>query len=71
MGMKIIAVLVGLVFLGLAAMYWLIPAGGLPAFVPGFVAGSTEIHVKHAFGMFVVAFLALAFAFILTRREAR
>jgi len=68
--MKIVAVLVGIIFLGLAVMYWRIPAGGLPDFVPGFQAGSTEIHVKHAFAMFVIGFAALAFAFILTRREA-
>ena len=51
-----VAVVLGLIFLALAALYWLTPAGGLPAFLPGFRAGSTAIHVKHAAGMLVVGF---------------
>lgn len=64
-----IAVLVGLILIGLSALYWLTPAGGLPAFVPGFVEGSTEIHTKHALGTLVVGLAALALAWFLSRRE--
>ena len=34
-----VAVIVGLAFIGLAALYWLTPAGDLPAFLPGFKRG--------------------------------
>jgi hypothetical protein len=30
-----IAVIIGLAFIALAALYWLTPAGELPAFLPG------------------------------------
>ena len=64
-----ISVLVGLVLIGLAALYWLTPAGGLPTFLPGFVEGSTEIHTKHALGSLIVGLAALALAWFLSRRE--
>jgi len=57
-----VAVVVGLVFIGLAALYWLTPAGQLPAFLPGFSEGGTDIHVKHALGAFIIGLAALAFA---------
>lgn len=57
-----VAVLVGLAFIGLAALYWLTPAGGLPAFAPGFEEGSARIHYKHGLGMLILGLGALAFA---------
>ncbi len=65
-----VAVVLGLIFLALAALYWLTPAGGLPAFLPGFRAGSTAIHVKHAAGMLVVGFALLAVAWFGSRRAS-
>jgi NADH:ubiquinone oxidoreductase subunit 2 (subunit N) len=56
------AVVVGLIFIGLAALYWLTPAGGLPTYVPGFERGSTQIHFKHGLGMLILGLGALAFA---------
>ena len=35
----LVAVIVGLAFIGLAALYWLTPAGELPAFLPGLRQG--------------------------------
>ena len=28
--------IIGIVFIGIALVYWLTPAGGLPSFLPGF-----------------------------------
>ena len=64
-----VAVVVGLIFIGLAALYWLTPAGRLPAFLPGFSEGSAEIHVKHALGALIVGLAAFAFAWFRGRRE--
>ncbi len=64
------AVVLGLIFLALAALYWLTPAGGLPAFLPGFRAGSTAIHVKHAVGMLVIGLALLAFAWFRSRSQS-
>jgi len=45
--MKLIAIILGLVFLAIAIVYFLVPAGSLPNFLPGFEAGSTHVHLKH------------------------
>jgi hypothetical protein len=57
-----VAVIVGLAFIGLAALYWLTPASELPAFVPGFNPGSTRTHFNHGLGALVIGLAALAFA---------
>jgi hypothetical protein len=62
-----VAVVVGLVFLGLAALYGLTPAGQLPAFLPGFSEGATDIHVKHALGSLIIGLAALAIAWFRSR----
>jgi hypothetical protein len=56
------AVLVGLAFIALAGLYWLTPAGALPAYLPGFEEGSAHIHFKHGLGMLILGLGALAFA---------
>jgi hypothetical protein len=45
--MRVAAMILGLAFTVLAIFYWLIPAGSLPDFFPGFEAGSARVHVKH------------------------
>ena len=50
----LIAVLVGFVFLGLALLYWLTPAGGLPTFVPGYEAGVSTVHFKHGLASLIL-----------------
>ena len=41
------AVILGVVFLAIAIVYWTTDAGSLPSFFPGHEAGSTHIHFKH------------------------
>jgi hypothetical protein len=53
--MKMAALVLGIIFLILAVVYFLIPAGSLPSFLPGFEAGSDHTHVKHAVASLVVA----------------
>jgi hypothetical protein len=62
-----LATLLGIVFVGLAALYWLTPAGSLPTYIPGFEAGSAHIHFKHGLaalilglGLFVLAWFKSA-----------
>ncbi len=68
--LSLIAGLLGLVSVALAAVYWLTPAGSLPAFFPGFAAGSSHIHVSHALGALIVGLVLLALAWFLRAREA-
>jgi hypothetical protein len=46
---------IGLVFIAIALVYWLTPAGGLPSFLPGFEAGSDHVHLTHALAALLVA----------------
>ena len=59
-----IAAVLGVVFLVLACIYWFVPAGSLPAFMPGFVEGSTHVHVKHGLVALVLALALLGFAWV-------
>ena len=53
--MKMAALVLGIIFLILAIVYFVIPAGSLPGFLPGFEAGSDHVHLKH--GVAVVLFV--------------
>ena len=66
--LPLIAGLVGVLSLVLAVVYWLTPAGGLPAFLPGFQAGSSHIHVTHALVLFIVAVVLFALAWFQSGR---
>ncbi len=59
-----ILVIIGLVFIGIALVYWLTPAGGLPRFLPGFEAGSDHVHLTHALGSLLVALALFAIAIV-------
>jgi hypothetical protein len=59
--LPLIAGLLGVLFLAIAAMYWFVPASGLPSFFPGFKAGSAHIAVKHAIGSLIIALVLFAF----------
>jgi len=58
----LIAGLLGVVSLALAAVYWLVSAGRLPTFMPGFEAGVNTVHVRHALGSLIVALVLFAVA---------
>ncbi|MBB3932437.1 hypothetical protein GGR25_003495 [Kaistia hirudinis] len=56
------SIVVGMLFVILAGLYWAIPAGSLPAWMPGFEVGSTHIHFKHGLGSFILGLAIFAFA---------
>lgn len=60
--MKFVAIVVGLLLLATAVAYFVIPAGSLPQFVPGFEAGSEQIHTKHGLAALVGAIVLFGFA---------
>ena len=53
--MRMLGFLLAIVCLAAAAMYYTIPAGQLPAFVPGHLAGSAHIHKTHAYAAVAAA----------------
>ncbi len=63
------AVVVGVVLIVIAAVYWAEPAKSLPSFFPGHQAGSTHHHVKHGIASFLVGLACLVFAWFNTGGE--
>jgi uncharacterized membrane-anchored protein YitT (DUF2179 family) len=67
--MKMAALVLGIIFLILAIVYFVIPAGSLPGFLPGFEAGSEHTHVKHAVAALVVAVVLFAISWYAGRNS--
>ena len=58
------AVLIGVLLLAAAVLYFITPAGNLPGFLPGHEVGVTTPHTKHgilALALAVCAFVAARF----------
>ena len=66
----IIGVLIGVVFATIAVYYWMTPAGSLPSWMPGFIAGGTAVHIKHGVAALVVALVGFAYAWFGTAKKA-
>ena len=64
------ATVLGLAFVALAIAYWVIPAGSLPSFIPGFEAGSTQVHLKDGIAAAVAAALLFGFGWYAGRSRA-
>ncbi|MEA2428132.1 MAG: hypothetical protein QOF37_1760 [Thermoleophilaceae bacterium] len=64
------AVVLGVVLLVVAVLYFVDPAQSLPSFFPGHQAGSTHHHVKHGIAAVVVALATFVFAWFQTGPSA-
>ena len=60
------AVIVGILLLALAVLYWVDSADALPSFLPGHEAGSAHHHVKHGIAAAILAIGAFVFAWFQT-----
>ncbi|MGN6556463.1 MAG: hypothetical protein ACTHLH_00430 [Solirubrobacterales bacterium] len=56
------AVILGILFLIVAIIYLVEPAGSLPSFFPGHESGSSHHHFKHGIAAFVLALGCFTFA---------
>jgi hypothetical protein len=68
--MRAVALILGLAFAVVAVVYWTMPAGSLPGFLPGYEAGSTLIHMKHGIAAAVAAVLCFGFGWYTGRARA-
>jgi hypothetical protein len=66
--MKMIAYLLAIICVIAAVMYFVMPAGQLPTFMPGYSSGSPLIHMKHAIAAAVVAVVLFAIGWFIGRR---
>jgi len=65
--MKMLIYLVAIICVIAAAMYFIMPAGHLPTFMPGYQAGSEHLHLKHAISAAVAAVVLFVFGWLLGR----
>jgi len=56
------AVVLGIILIAVAIVYWAEPAKSLPGFFPGHQAGSGHHHTKHGIAAFLLGLACLAFA---------
>jgi len=66
----IVGIVVGIVFAGLAVIYWSIPAGNLPSFMPGFQAGASTVHFKHGLAAFILAAGSFIYAWFMSGKKS-
>jgi hypothetical protein len=60
------AIVVGVLLLALAVLYFAEPASSLPSLVPGHQAGSAHHHVKHGIAAALLGLGCLVFAWFQT-----
>ena len=68
--MRAVAIILGLALIAVAIVYWVVPAGSLPSFVPGFEAGSDRVHMKHGIAAAVAAIVVFAIGWFAGRARA-
>ena len=66
--MKMIAYLLAIICVIAAVMYFVMPAGQLPTFMPGYLAGSSHVHTTHAIAAAVAAVVLFAIGWFMGRR---
>jgi uncharacterized membrane-anchored protein YitT (DUF2179 family) len=60
--LALLAVVVGIVLIVIAIVYWAEPAHSLPGFFPGHEAGSNHHHAKHGIAAFLLGIACFVFA---------
>jgi hypothetical protein len=67
--MRVIAYILAIICVIAAVVYFVMPAGQLPTFMPGYEAGSAHIHSKHAIVAIVAAVILAVIGWLLGRRN--
>jgi hypothetical protein len=66
--MRLLAYLVAIICIIAAVMYFVMPAGQLPTFMPGYEAGSAHIHIKHAIIALALGVILVVIGWFVGRR---
>jgi hypothetical protein len=67
--MRMLAYLLAIICAVAAVMYFMMPAGQLPSFMPGYLAGSAHIHQTHAIAAAVAAVVLFLIGWFVGRRR--
>jgi hypothetical protein len=60
------AIILGVLLIAVAIVYWVSTASSLPSFFPGHQAGSSTHHVKHGIAAFLLGIACFVFAWFQT-----
>jgi hypothetical protein len=66
--MRTIAIVLALIFIVIAVVYFVVPANSLPSFFPGFDASLPRTHVKHGIASAALGVVLFVVAWMLGRR---
>ena len=66
--MRMLAYILAIICIIAAVMYFVMPAGQLPAFMPRYEVGSAHVHVKHAVIALVGAVVLFLIGWLAGRR---
>jgi drug/metabolite transporter (DMT)-like permease len=66
--MKLVLIILGVILLILAGVYFMMPADQLPSFLPGHEAGVTRVHTKHGIVAAVAGVVLIAAGWWMGRR---
>jgi hypothetical protein len=69
--LALLAVVLGLVLIAIAIVYWAEPARSLPGFFPGHQAGSGHHHTKHGIAAFLLGLACLVFGWFRSGTKPR
>ena len=64
--LAISAVVLGVVFLALAFVYWTTPASALPSYLPGYDPAMAGVHFKHGLAALILAILLFIYTWFAT-----
>jgi len=67
--MRMLAYILAIICVVAAVMYFTMPAGQLPTFMPGYLAGSDHIHKTHALAAVVAAVVLFVAGWFVGRRR--
>jgi amino acid permease len=62
----VLCIVLAVVFVGLAVLYFTTAASDLPGFLPGHLAGSSRHHTKHGLAMLMLAAVSVVGAWMLS-----
>ena len=67
--MRMLAYVLAIICIIAAVMYFVMPAGQLPTFIPGYQAGSDHIHKTHAIAAAAAAVIFFLIGWFVGRRR--
>ena len=67
--LAVLAVVLGVIFVILAFIYWTTPASGLPSYFPGYDPTMAGVHFKHGLAALILAVLLFVYSWFATGKK--